>query len=144
MQIIRYAKRDGAYLDRAPDVSMRPSPITSGHGGFLTKPEGAGYGVAGERLFGKDADEGGDQRGIGIAVRKRDKELTEAEPGTRRDPAPTASTMRSRKYFPDGHLRQLTMPGCGQTSAALQLPPARARSLDRERARSANRCAMDA
>ena len=79
MQIIRYAKQDEAYLDlRAGRLDAAFSDYLEAYGGFLTKPEGAGYDVAGERLFGKDADEKAViGEGIGIAVRKRDKELTE-------------------------------------------------------------------
>ena len=78
-EIVRYAKQDEAYLDlRSGRMDAAFSDYLEAWGGFLTKPEGEGYDVAGERLFGKNAEEKGViGEGIGIAVRKRDKELTE-------------------------------------------------------------------
>ena len=78
-EIVRYAKQDEAYLDlRSGRMDAAFSDYLEAWGGFLTKPEGEGYDVAGERLFGKSAEEKGViGEGIGIAVRKRDKELTE-------------------------------------------------------------------
>lgn len=78
MQIVRYAKQDEAYVDlRAGRLDAAFSDYLEAYGGFLTKPEGEGYDVAGERLFGKTAEEKAMiGEGIGIAVRKRDKELT--------------------------------------------------------------------
>lgn len=77
-EIVRYAKQDEAYLDlRAGRLDAAFSDYLEAYGGFLTKPEGEGYDVAGERLFGKTAEEKAViGEGIGIAVRKRDKELT--------------------------------------------------------------------
>ncbi|WP_297361167.1 ABC transporter substrate-binding protein [Thauera sp.] len=78
-EIIRYAKQDEAYLDlRSGRMDAAFADYLEAYGGFLTKPEGEGYDVAGERLFGKTAEEKAViGEGIGIAVRKRDKELTE-------------------------------------------------------------------
>jgi histidine transport system substrate-binding protein len=78
-EIIRYAKQDEAYLDlRSGRMDAAFADYLEAYGGFLTKPEGEGYDVAGERLFGRSAEEKAViGEGIGIAVRKRDKELTE-------------------------------------------------------------------
>ena len=78
-EIVRYAKQDEAYLDlRSGRMDAAFADYLEAYGGFLTKPEGEGYDVAGERLFGKTAEEKAViGEGIGIAVRKRDKELTE-------------------------------------------------------------------
>lgn len=78
-EIIRYAKQDEAYLDlRSGRMDAAFADYLEAYGGFLTKPEGEGYDVAGERLFGKTAEEKAViGEGIGIAVRKRDKALTE-------------------------------------------------------------------
>lgn len=78
-EIVRYAKQDEAYLDlRSGRMDAAFADYLEAYGGFLTKPEGEGYDVAGERLFGKTAEERAViGEGIGIAVRKRDKELTE-------------------------------------------------------------------
>ena len=79
LQIVRYAKQDEAYLDlRAGRLDAAFVDYLEAYGGFLTKPEGEGYDVAGDRLFGRNAEEKAViGEGIGIAVRKRDKELTE-------------------------------------------------------------------
>lgn len=78
-EIIRYAKQDEAYLDlKSGRMDAAFADYLEAYGGFLTKPEGEGYDVAGEQVFGKTAEEKGViGEGIGIAVRKRDKELTE-------------------------------------------------------------------
>ncbi|BAL23884.1 ABC transporter substrate-binding protein [Azoarcus sp. KH32C] len=78
-EIIRYAKQDEAYLDlNSGRMDAAFADFLEAYGGFLTKPEGAGYDVAGERVFGNTAEEKGVVgEGIGIAVRKKDKDLTE-------------------------------------------------------------------
>lgn len=78
-EIVRYAKQDEAYLDlRSGRLDAAFADYLEAYGGFLAKPEGEGYDVAGERLFGRNAEEKAViGEGIGIAVRKRDKDLTE-------------------------------------------------------------------
>lgn len=50
--------RTRLYLDlRAGRLDAAFSDYLEAYGGFLTKPEGEGYDVAGERLFGKTAEE---------------------------------------------------------------------------------------
>ncbi|AKU10958.1 extracellular solute-binding protein family 3 [Azoarcus sp. CIB] len=77
-ELVRYAKQDEAYLDlKSGRLDAAFADYLEAYGGFLTKPEGQGYDVAGDRLFGKNAEEKGViGEGIGIAVRKKDKELT--------------------------------------------------------------------
>lgn len=78
-EIVRYAKQDEAYLDlNSGRMDAVFADYLEAYGGFLTKPEGAGYDVAGEQVFGKTAEEKGVVgEGIGIAVRKKNKDLTE-------------------------------------------------------------------
>ncbi|MBS0512633.1 MAG: ABC transporter substrate-binding protein [Proteobacteria bacterium] len=80
LEIVRYAKQDEAYLDlKSGRMDAAFADYLEAYGGFLSKPEGEGYDVAGERLFGKTAEEKAViGEGIGIAVRKRDKELTDS------------------------------------------------------------------
>ena len=77
-EVVRYAKQDEAYLDlKSGRMDAAFADYWEAYGGFLTKPEGKGYSVAGEQVFGKTKEEMavvGD--GIGIAVRKKDKDLT--------------------------------------------------------------------
>jgi len=78
-EIVRYAKQDEVYMDlKSGRLDATLSDYWETYGGFLTKPEGKGYSVAGEFVNGKTAAEKavvGD--GIGIAVRKKDTDLKE-------------------------------------------------------------------
>jgi len=78
-EIVRYAKQDEAYLDlNSGRMDAVFADYLEAYGGFLTKPEGAAYDAAGEQVFGKTAEEKGVVgEGIGIAVRKKDKDLTD-------------------------------------------------------------------
>jgi histidine transport system substrate-binding protein len=75
--VVRYAKQDEAYLDLAAGrMDAAFADYWEAYGGFLAKPEGKGYVVLGDKVFGKTAEERaviGD--GIGIAVRKKDQDL---------------------------------------------------------------------
>lgn len=79
IDVVRYAKQDECYLDLAAGrMDAAWVDYWEAWGGFLTKPEGKGYVVLGEKIYGKNADERatiGD--GIGIAVRKKDQDLKE-------------------------------------------------------------------
>ncbi|KFB78243.1 ABC transporter substrate-binding protein [Candidatus Accumulibacter cognatus] len=77
VEIVRYGKQDEAYLDlKSGRVDATFADYWEAYGGFLTKPEGAGYGVLGEQLYGKNAEERAViGEGIGIAVRKKDQDL---------------------------------------------------------------------
>jgi len=75
--VVRYAKQDEAYLDLgAGRMDAALADYWEAYGGFLAKPEGKGYVVLGEKLFGKTAEERAViGEGIGIAVRKKDQDL---------------------------------------------------------------------
>ncbi|MCQ1547453.1 MAG: ABC transporter substrate-binding protein [Candidatus Accumulibacter phosphatis] len=77
VEIVRYGKQDEAYLDlKSGRVDATFADYWEAYGGFLTKPEGAGYAVLGEQLYGKNAEERAViGEGIGIAVRKKDQDL---------------------------------------------------------------------
>ena len=77
VEIVRYAKQDEAYLDlKSVRVDATFADYWEAYGGFLTKPEGSGYSVAGDQYFGKNAEERAViGEGIGIAVRKKDQDL---------------------------------------------------------------------
>jgi histidine transport system substrate-binding protein len=76
-QVVRYAKQDEAYLDiKSGRLDAVFADYWEAWGGFLTKPEGKGYGVAGEHVYGKTKEEMGVVGdGIGIAIRKKDTDL---------------------------------------------------------------------
>lgn len=78
-EVVRYAKQEEAYLDlKSGRMDAGLSDYWEAYGGFLTKPEGKGYGYVGSLMYGKNAEEKGViGEGIGIAVRKKDKDLTE-------------------------------------------------------------------
>jgi len=77
--VVRYAKQDECYLDLAAGrMDAAFADYWEAYGGFLTKPEGKGYVVLGEKVNGKTAEEKavvGD--GIAIAIRKKDQDLKE-------------------------------------------------------------------
>ena len=77
IEIVRYAKQDECYLDLASGrMDAAWADYWEAYGGFLAKPEGKAYGVAGEKVFGKTAEERATiGEGIGIAVRKKDQDL---------------------------------------------------------------------
>jgi histidine transport system substrate-binding protein len=77
--VLRYAKQDEAYLDLGSGrMDAAFADYWEAYGGFLAKPEGKNYAVAGEKVYGKTAEERGVVgEGIGIAVRKQDKDLKE-------------------------------------------------------------------
>ncbi|KFB68453.1 ABC transporter substrate-binding protein [Candidatus Accumulibacter vicinus] len=77
VEVVRYGKQDEAYLDlKSGRVDAIFADYWEAYGGFLTKPEGAGYSVLGEQLYGKNAEERAViGEGIGIAVRKKDQDL---------------------------------------------------------------------
>lgn len=78
-EVVRYAKQEEVYLDiKSGRMDAVLADYLETYGSFLTKPEGAGFDVAGEQMFGSNAEEKAViGEGIGIAVRKRDKDLTE-------------------------------------------------------------------
>lgn len=78
-EIVRYAKQDEVYMDiKSGRLDGGLSDYWESYGGFLTKPEGNGYGVAGDFVNGKNAEEKAVVgEGIGIAVRKKDQDLKE-------------------------------------------------------------------
>ncbi len=79
VEVVRYAKQDECYLDLASGrMDAAFADYWEAYGGFLTKPEGKGYVVLGDKVYGKTAEEKavvGD--GIGIAIRKKDTDLKE-------------------------------------------------------------------
>lgn len=79
LTVVRYSKQEEAYLDLAAGrMDAAWVDYWEAHGGFLTKPEGKGYVVLGDKVYGKNAEEKGViGEGIGIAVRKQDKDLRE-------------------------------------------------------------------
>lgn len=79
VEVVRYGKQDEAYLDlKSGRVDASFVDYWEAYGGFLTQPEGSGYAVAGDQYFGKNAEERAViGEGIGIAIRKKDKELKE-------------------------------------------------------------------
>ncbi len=77
--VVRYAKQDEAYLDLGSGrMDAAFADFWEAQGGFLAKPEGKGYAAAGEKVYGKTPEERAVVgEGIGIAVRKQDKDLKE-------------------------------------------------------------------
>jgi histidine transport system substrate-binding protein len=77
VNVLRYAKQDEAYLDLGSGrMDAAFADYWEAYGGFLAKPEGKNYGVAGEKVFGKTPEERAVVgEGIGIAVRKQDGDL---------------------------------------------------------------------
>jgi histidine transport system substrate-binding protein len=76
-EVVRYGKQDEAYLDlKSGRLDGAFADYWEAWGGFLTKPEGKGYGVVGEHVYGKTKEEMGVVGdGIGIAIRKKDTDL---------------------------------------------------------------------
>lgn len=77
VNVVRYAKQDEAYLDLTSGrLDAALADALEADGGFLSKPEGAGYGFMGSRMFGTTAEEKGViGEGVGVAVRKKDTDL---------------------------------------------------------------------
>lgn len=79
VNVVRYAKQEEAYADLSSGrVDASLVDYWEAHGSFLAAPEGKSFGLLGEKLFGKTAQERavvGD--GIGIAIRKKDTDLKE-------------------------------------------------------------------
>ena len=77
--IVRYAKQEEAYADlKSGRVDAAIADYWEAKGGFLDADAGKGFGMLGEKIYGKTADERATVgEGIGIAVRKQDKELKE-------------------------------------------------------------------
>ena len=104
VDIVRYAKQDEVYLDLGTgrlDATWVDALMALG--GFLKQPAGEGYAIAGEPVFGRNAEEEAIiGEGVGIAVRKRDADLKEklnkALAAIRADG--TYDTIR-KKYFDD-------------------------------------------
>ncbi len=103
VKIVRYAKADEVYLDLE---SGRLDAAFADHleawGGFLNRPAGKGYVVAGERIFGKTLEE---KRvigeGIGIALRKQDTDLkTQINKALESLRASGKYDVLRKKYFP--------------------------------------------
>ena len=77
VEVVRYAKQDESYLDlTAGRLDAVLADALEADGGFLAKPDGAGYGFMGSRMFGATPDERAViGEGVGIAVRKKDADL---------------------------------------------------------------------
>lgn len=77
VKIVRYAKQDEAYSDlKAGRLDAVYADYLEAMGGFIDTPAGKGYAMAGERMFGKTAEEKAViGEGIGIALRKKDTDL---------------------------------------------------------------------
>lgn len=77
--VVRLARQDEAYAElRAGRVDAALADYWEAKGGLLDTPGGADFAVLGERIYGRTSDERaiiGD--GIGIAVRKQDRDLRE-------------------------------------------------------------------
>lgn len=75
--VVRYAKQDESYLDlTAGRLDAVLADALEAEGGFLAKPDGAGYAFVGSRMFGATPDERAViGEGVGIAVRKKDADL---------------------------------------------------------------------
>ena len=75
--VSRYAKQEEAYADLASgrmDASL--ADYWEAKSGFLDGAEGKGYGLLGDKLYGKTAEEKAVVgEGIGIAIRKQDSDL---------------------------------------------------------------------
>lgn len=79
VNVSRYAKQEEAYADlKAGRMDAALADYWEAKGGFLDVDEGKGYGLLGDKIYGKTAEERGVVgEGIGIAIRKQDKELKE-------------------------------------------------------------------
>lgn len=77
VKLVRYAKQDEVYADlKAGRLDAAFADHLEALGGFVDTPAGKGYAFAGERLFGKTAEEKAIiGEGIGIAIRKKDVDL---------------------------------------------------------------------
>lgn len=77
VEIVRYARQEEAYLDlEAGRIDASWVDALMADGGFLSQAAGANYMVAGGLIHGRNADEKAViGEGVGIAVRKQDKEL---------------------------------------------------------------------
>ena len=79
VSVVRYAKQDESYLDLTSGrLDAALADALEADGGFLTKPEGAGYAFVGGRMFGATPEERAViGEGVGVAVRKKDPDLKE-------------------------------------------------------------------
>lgn len=79
IEVVRYARQEEAYLDlSAGRIDAAWADALVADGGFLQQPAGAGYEFAGGLYHGANADEKAViGEGVGIALRKQDKELKE-------------------------------------------------------------------
>jgi len=77
VDVVRYAKQDESYLDlTAGRLDAILADALEADGGFLAKPEGAGYAFSGSRMFGATPEERAViGEGVGVAVRKKDADL---------------------------------------------------------------------
>jgi histidine transport system substrate-binding protein len=77
VEIIRYPRQDECYIDLAAGrIDATLADYWESRGGFLDRPEGSQFAVAGRTIYGKTAEERAIiGEGIGIAVRKQDQDL---------------------------------------------------------------------
>lgn len=77
--VTRYAKQEEAYADlKSGRVDAALADYWEAKGGFLDADAGKGYGMLGDKVYGKDAAERAVVgEGIGVAIRKQDKDLKE-------------------------------------------------------------------
>ena len=77
--IVRYAKQEEAYADlKSGRVDAAIADYWEAKGGFLDVDAGKGYGMLGDKIYGKTAEERATVgESIGIAIRKQDKDLKE-------------------------------------------------------------------
>ncbi len=77
VELVRYARQEEAYLDlEAGRIDASWLDALMADGGFLSKPEGANFALMGGLIYGRNADEKAViGEGVGIAIRKQDKEL---------------------------------------------------------------------
>jgi len=75
--VVRYARQEEAYLDlEAGRIDASWLDALMADGGFLSTPAGAEFAVMGGLVHGRNADEKAViGEGVGIAIRKQDKEL---------------------------------------------------------------------
>ena len=77
VEVVRYARQEEAYLDlEAGRIDASWLDALMADGGFLATPAGADFAVMGGLVHGRNADEKAViGEGVGIAIRKQDKEL---------------------------------------------------------------------
>lgn len=77
VEIIRYTRQDECYIDLiAGRIHATLTDYWQAWGGFLSRPDREQFAVAGEKIYGRTAEERAIiGEGIGIAVRKRDQDL---------------------------------------------------------------------